>query len=159
MDYYHVRLTPKSDTSHVEVRLDLNIDELTERFVLPYRSGLPITISGRSFLPEDVERIRINKTDQDSQYLLGIVSEERRRGVSQGILDFAGPSNDERAASKGEDVTDDFITGPPGTDVPISTEALSESRPPTETRTIFVVFGRNYAAPRRSLCISEINRA
>ena len=113
MDYYHVRLTPKSDTSHVEVRLDLNIDELTERFVLPYRSGLPITISGRSFLPEDVERIRINKTDQDSQYLLGIVSEERRRRVSQGILDFAGPSNDERAASKGEDVTDDFITGPP----------------------------------------------
>ena len=146
MDYYHVRLTPKSDPSRVEVRLDLNIDELTERFVLPYRSGLPITINGRSFLTEDVERIRINKTDQDSQYLLVIVSEERSRRASQGILDFAGPSNDERAARKGEDVTDDFITGPPGTDVLISAEALSESRPPTETRTIFVVFGRNHAA-------------
>ena len=145
MDYYHVRLTPKSDTSQVEVRLDLNIAELTERFVLPYRRGLPITINGRSFSAEDVERIRINKTDQDSQYLLGVVSEERRRHASQGILDFTG-SNDERAASKGEGVTDEFITGPPGTDVPITTEALSKSRPPTETRTIFVVFGRNYAA-------------
>ena len=146
MDYYHVRFTPKSDTSQVEVRLDLNIEELTERFVLPYRRGLPITINGRSFSAEDVERIRINKTDQDSQYLLEVVSQERRRHASQGILDFAGPSDDERAASKGEDVTDEFITGPPGTAVPSATEALSDSRPPTETGTIFVVFGRNYAA-------------
>ena len=145
MDYYHVRLTPKSDTSQVEVRLDLNIDELTERFVLPYRRGLPITINGKPFSAEDVERIRINKTDQDSQYLLGVVSEERARRASQGIIDLTG-SNNERAASKGEDVTDEFITSPPGTDVPISTEALPESRPPTETRTIFVVFGRNDAA-------------
>ena len=30
-------LPTKSDASQVEVRLDLNIDELTERFVLPYR--------------------------------------------------------------------------------------------------------------------------
>ena len=41
--------------------LDLNIDELTERFVLPYRSGLPITINGRSFAAEDVERIQIKQ--------------------------------------------------------------------------------------------------
>ncbi len=145
MDYYHVRLTPKSDTSQVEVRLDLDIDELTERFVLPYRRGLPMTISGRSFSAQDVERIRINKTDRDSQYLLGVVSEERRRRASQGILDFTG-SNDERAARKGEDVTDEFITGPPGTDIQTGIEAPSESRPPTETRTIFVVHGRNNKA-------------
>ena len=146
MDYYHVRLTPNSDTSQVEVKLDLSIDELTERFVHPYRKGLPITINGRSFSAEDVQRIRINKTDQDSQYLLRVVSEERRSRASQGVMDFAGPPNDERAASKGEDVTDEFITGPPGTDVPTASEALPQSRPPTETRTIFVVCGRNYAA-------------
>ena len=145
MDYYHVRLTPKSDTSQVEVRLDLNIDELTERFVLPYRRGLSITINGRSFSAEDVERIRINKTDQDSQYLLGVVSEERDRRASQGIIDLTG-SNNARAASKGEDVTDEFITGPPGHEAETAAQSSLDPRPSTDAREVFVVHGRNETA-------------
>ena len=146
MDYYHVRITPKADTSQVEVRLDLSKEELTERFVLPYRRGLPITINGRSFSVEDVERLQVNKTDQDSQYLLRLVSEEKRRLASQGILDIGGRSNDERAASKGEDVTDEFITGPPGVDLQVTDQARHEVRPSTETRIVFVVHGRNIFA-------------
>ena len=114
MAYHHVRVTQKSDRSHDEVKLDLTREELEERFLSPYRKGLPIVMGGKSILKDDIERIRISKTDQDSNHVSKIVEEERRRRVANGILDIGGPSNAERIASKGEDVTDEFITGPPG---------------------------------------------
>ena len=114
MAYHHVRVTQKSDRSHDEVKLDLTREELEERFLSPYRKGLPIVMGGKSILKDDIERIRISKTDQDSNHVSKIVEEERRRRIANGILDIGGPSNPERIASKGEDVTDEFITGPPG---------------------------------------------
>ena len=116
MDYYHVQITPKSDASRVEVKLDLTKEELMERFVTPYRKGLPIFIDGTVIPSDEIERIRISKTAQDSQHVGKIVSEEQRRRIASGILDFTG-SNAQRIANKGEDVTDEFIWGPPGTDL------------------------------------------
>ena len=114
MEYHHVRVTQKSDRSPDEVKLDLTREELEERFLAPYRKGLPIVIGGKSIQKDDLERIRINKTDQDSNHVAKVVEEERRRRIVNGILDIGGPSTAERIASKGEDVTDEFITGPPG---------------------------------------------
>ena len=114
MEYHHVRVTQKSDRSPDEVKLDLTREELEERFLAPYRKGLPIVIGGKSIQKDDLERIRISKTDQDSNHVAKVVEEERRRRIVNGILDIGGPSTAERIASKGEDVTDEFITGPPG---------------------------------------------
>ena len=50
MDYYHGRLTPKSDTSQIEVKLDLNLEELTERFVSPSRMARGATNSDLSMV-------------------------------------------------------------------------------------------------------------
>ena len=146
MDYYHVRITPKSDTSQIEVKLDLTLEELTERFVVPYRMGRPIVINGRTISSNEINRIQVSKTQQGSKHLAKIVTEERRRHVANGILDLAGPSDAQRIANKGEDVTDEFILGPPGSDTQTNDQSTNQSRPPLETHSVFVVSGRNEKA-------------
>ena len=146
MDYYHVRLTPKSDTSQTEVKLDMTLKHLTERFVVPYRKGQPLFINGKTIPSNGFERIQISKTAQDSQHVGKIVSEERKRRLTSGVLAIGGPSDAWRIASKGEDVTDEFIWGPPGSDTQTNDQSTQQSRPPLGTRSVFVVSGRNERA-------------
>ena len=146
MEYHHICITQKSDRSNVEVRLDLTREELEERFLAPYRKGLPIVIRGKSIQKEDIERIRISKTDQDSNHVGKVVAEERRRRIANGILDIGGPSTAERIANKGEEVTDEFITAPPGTESRSITKSSQEVRPAAGAREVFIVHGRNLAA-------------
>ena len=143
MDYYHVRVTQKSDRTHDEVRLDLTREELEERFLVPYRRGLPIIIGGKSIQNDDIERIRITKTVQDSSHLAKVVEEERSRRIANGVFDIGGPPNTERIANKGEDVSDEFITGPPGSDSNPASHSIQEVKPATDAREVFVVHGRN----------------
>ena len=146
MAYYHVRVTPKSAPSEVEVKLDLTLEDLTERFVGPYREGRPIVINGRTISSNEIERIRISKADQDSAHVGKIVQAAQRRRAERGILNVGGPSTAQRIANKGEDVTDEFITGPPGFGTQRSSEVIQQSHPPAETRKVFVVHGRNEEA-------------
>ena len=46
----------------------------------------------------------------------------------------------------GDDVTDDFITGPPGSELEERPAQVKDLLPPTDTREVFVVHGRNLAA-------------
>ena len=108
---YHVRITQKSQLEHDEVKLDLDEEQLETRFLTPYRDGHPIVIGGKTIPPEDIERIRINYTDETSEKLLPIVRREQERS---GIVLVGGPSDEWYVADKGKDVTDEIITGPPG---------------------------------------------
>ncbi len=146
MEYYHVCVTPKSDKSKVEARLDLTREELEERILAPYRKGLPIVIGGKSIQNDDIERIRISKTDQDSNHVGKVVAEERRRGAASGFLYIGGPSTDELIANKGEDITDEFITGPPGWELETQGGPNQQPRPARDAREVFVVHGRNDTA-------------
>lgn len=145
---YHVRLTPKSDRSKDEVKLDLTQGELEERVLRPYRFGQPITLKGRTFPITDIERLRINFTDEPSEVLRPHIEareERRRRGSS--IMVVGGPSLNWYIAASGRDVTDELITGPPG--------AQADSHPADETpdrgvhvlpatpRQVMVVHARN----------------
>ena len=134
MEYYHVRITQKSDRSHDEVKLDLTLEELEERFLSPYRKGLPIVIGGKSILTDDIDRIRIGKTYQESNHVRKIVEEERRRRIANGFLDIGGASNAERIVDKSEDITDEFITGPPGREANVASHSMREVRPATNVR-------------------------
>jgi len=106
--YYHVRISTRSRRRD-DVGLDLSYDELISRFVEPYREGLPIVIGGRAIPIDDLTKIRINRAEQPSAELRPSVRAERsgqelRTPVSEDWL----------IARKGEDVTDRFITEPPG---------------------------------------------
>jgi len=65
-EYYHVSITTKSDRGNDEVKLDLSKKQLTERFLKPYENGNIILVNGKPIESDDIERIKINRTDVDS---------------------------------------------------------------------------------------------
>ena len=146
MPYYHVRITSKPALSKVDVELDLNLEKLTNRFIDPYKKGTPIVIDGRAIAAEDVGRIQINKTDQDSAYLNATILEQYRARRTVVGVDHRGRLSAALLANNGEDVTDEFITGPPGSESESASHSSQEVRPATGTRDVFVVHGRNTEA-------------
>ena len=149
MPFYHVRITPASSPSREEVRVDLSRDELMERFVIPYLKGNTLVISGRSLPSNEIQRIRISKSDQDSKRLGEATRAERRSSPGNSI---GSPSIEWVVASGAEEVTDEFITAPPGSYLEPTNESETEPNPRTEikpsadAREVFVVHGRNHAA-------------
>ena len=140
MTWYHVTITQKS-TNKVEVGLDFSLEDLQQRIVEPRTKGLPITISGKSITPDDIERITITKTDQNSAHIQpgGQLNPLARSLKTRRVVDIY-------VANSGEDVTNEFITGPPGTDSRAVGQSTTQSQPSTATRTVFVVHGRNEEA-------------
>lgn len=142
MEYYHVRITQHSSPAHDETRLDMGFAELEARFLAPYREGSAIVINGKSIPASDISRVRITKSSQNSDSLRGIVRAERR----QSSVVVVGLSEDWEVADKGEDVTDELITSPPGEQPALSSARNQELRPTVDSREVFVVHGRNLAA-------------
>ena len=144
--YYHVRITTKSNPSQTEVELDIGSDDLRDRFVIPYSKGQPIVIDGKAVSSTDMDRIRINETMENSETLnLIIKRQERAQGIVH-MVDHRGRLTSTILADQGEDVTSKYISGPPGHGVEASTQPTQELMPPTNSREIFVVHGRNQAA-------------
>jgi predicted nucleotide-binding protein len=109
--FYHVRITQKSNKSHDETKTDISGEQLVERFLLPYEQGDPIIINGKTIPMEDLERIRITRSEKESKYAIEQIKAEDR---NSSVLVIGGPSYEWEAADRADDVTDSFISGPPG---------------------------------------------
>ncbi len=142
MTYYHVRIISRSDPSRTEVRLDLSLEELMQRFVVPYRQGLPLVIAGTTIPSDNIQRVKISQSEQDSKRLKETIDKNRPKS---GIL-INGATTSWDIANTAKDVTDDFITGPPGSEMQEYTQPVRELVPPANAREVFVVHGRNIAA-------------
>ena len=138
MAYYHVRITQKSNASRTEVKLDFTLEELEQRILKDYRMGRPITMGGKSIAADDIERVQISTTDLLSSNYRGRAKQKR---ANSGIISFRPIESD--IARMGKDVTEEFITGPPGGDLKESVIRRKEIGPPANTRDVFVVHGRN----------------
>ncbi|MFD2419749.1 hypothetical protein [Amycolatopsis pigmentata] len=92
--------------------LDLSTDALESRFLEPYREGRAIVIDGKAILMDDLAALRINRTDDASSALRIKLQAQIRAGLT-----FATPLA-WVIADLGEDVTDQFVTGPQGNAVP-----------------------------------------
>ena len=137
---YHVRISTKSNPSNDEVRLDLNKEQLEERFLVPYRQGRPIVIGGKTVAPVDLERIRINETSEESDALRPQIWAEmdRMNRIDSPVLH----SDDWYVTEEGNNVTDNFITGPPGTGM-ATHHAEEVHMPEPDARNVFVVHGHD----------------
>ena len=135
MYWYHVIIVQNS-TSAEEVRLDYTLAELQQRVVDPYTSGRPLTVNGKTFAPNESERVTITKTNLDSSHIrhtLPMNPRARPFVTSRGI--------DKYIAQSGEDVTDQFITGPLGSESKgqpsDAAEQISQSRT-TDSIRVFI---------------------
>ena len=123
--FYHVQITPKTQSStggRFETDLNLSSEDLETRFLTPYRSGNPIIVRGRTILANDLERIRIFRTERE----LGRIDASTWRTIPE--------------------VTGEFITRPPGSSVEFDPRVGHQARPDSDAREIVVVHGRNYQA-------------
>jgi len=136
--FYHVRITQKSNRTYDEVKLDLSEKRLFSQFIEPYEQGDPIIINGKTILLNDLERIKIAKTDEDSSKILPVVREEREKS---NVIVIGGPSDEWYVVSKGEDVTDELIKGPPGYKKP---EKESENNDNRQSSSVFIVHGHDH---------------
>ena len=109
-EYYHVRITTKSDRGNDEVKLDLSKKQLTKKFLKPYENGNVILVNGKPIESDDIERIEINRTDVDSLILLPQIRAERSASRSK----TPGISDEWYVTKKGANITDELISGPPG---------------------------------------------
>ena len=142
MPYFHVQIVLKADPARDEWAVDLSRDELNKRFVEPYETGKPIGIDGSWISPEDIDRIRIRRSEDDSAAL------GRRHSAEQGhgIISIQ-PRPLRGIQAYGNDITADIITMPPGTangPAPVL-EAAIAAPPPTDRKKVFVVHGRDSA--------------
>ena len=141
MAYYHVRITQVSNRSRDEVKLDFALEQLKQRVLDPYRKGRPITIGGKSIATDDIERVSITMTDLASPHYRPTVEQKQ---IDRGF--FRSTSVEWYIADMGKDVTDELITGPPGSDFEERQPDEDELRPSTGSRDVFVVHGRNEQA-------------
>jgi hypothetical protein len=109
--YYHVRITQKSNKSNDEVKVDLSKERLVSQFISPYENGEPIIVNGKTVTPDDIERITISETQEESKNIIPILKQEDR---NSSVVFFGGPSYEWRVADRGNDITDDLIQGIPG---------------------------------------------
>ena len=139
-EYYHVRITTKSNRENDEIKLDLSKEQLTERFLNPYKYGTNIFVNGKSIEPNDIERIKINRTNEDSSRLmLQIMAEKRANGIVVPI------SNKWLVTNEGADITDVLILGPSGykkSDHANGSNAMEVKMIP-ENNKIFLVHGHD----------------
>lgn len=142
MALYHVRISVAGEQSD-ETKLDLTDDELEQQFLAPYRDGRPITVNGRVVKMSYLERIRISTSDHSAQDFI-----PRLIAKDQVSLGFSGQSYPWRAADRAQDVTDEFITGPPGSaasaDADPKLRRVSVPAGPGDGRTVFLVHGRHH---------------
>ena len=131
--FYQITIDRK-DPKTIGIRaLNLSRESLEHRVLVPYRQGSPITLSGTTVQCSEIGRVQIMETEEKTGNLDDV-------GKLALQLDGYTHSRSER------DLTDDFITGPPGTDSQAISQATQQSQPSTATRTVFVVHGRNEEA-------------
>ena len=99
--FYQVTIKRKDSRAQEIEALNLSRESLERRLLGPYREGSSITLNGISIQSSDLDGIRIVETQAEVSNFGGM----RRVSLDLGGFTY---SHDER------DVTNDFITGPPG---------------------------------------------
>jgi predicted nucleotide-binding protein len=141
-----IRLVGKTKASDDLLLLDCDEDWIRDRVLEPRDRGEPITVRGRTLAWEQIESIKISRTDRPAKEVAEEIRREREaRTRASGVVAVSGISNSWRVVDRGEDLTDDLIVGAPGRGSPDSKksgggEAASD---PRKRRKVMVVYGRD----------------
>jgi len=142
--FYHVRIKPKSDKRYGENKTDVTLEQLIARYVEPYEQGKAILINGKTVQPDDIERIRISKSERTIESYIPAI---RAESLNSSVTFLGGPSYTHTAVSRAEDVTDEFIEGPPGYKKELIAENALKS---LDKSKVFIVHGHDEAAQSKA---------
>ena len=99
-------------------------------------------------MPDDLERIKITKTNEDSSKILPIIRGERKKSR---VVVFGGPSDEWYVVSRGEDITDELIKGPVGYKKTEEEDKDNDNRENVhksknrQSSSVFIVHGHDHA--------------
>ena len=127
--YYHVLVERTLSKSPSITALNLSKELLEDRVLQPYRLGTTITLSGRSIEASGIRRVRIFETESRE------VDSLDHSHVFEGNW-----------GTPGIEVTDHYISGPPGISREVVSETPAIELPSNDSRDVFVVHGRNEQA-------------
>lgn len=106
--YYHAQLRTDETPSGEHVQFDLSAEALELQILAPYREGRALVIRGAVIQTTDVIRIRIVRTNRPSADIL-----QRTRSLLGTFIDAAAGDMGV-VARYSVDVTEEFVTEPPG---------------------------------------------
>ena len=135
--YYHVRIRTKADTTNTRTALDWSREQLEQRLLVPYREGRPLVFRGETILPEELKQVLISTSEEPGE----VTRQQLRREQELSSFISVGATGDAAVAARGQDVTDEFIMGPPGGGA--STRSGTVKTSSTNPRAVFVVHGRD----------------
>lgn len=145
--FYHIRIKPKSDKRYGEKKTDLTHEQLIARYVEPYEQGKAILINGKTVEPNDIERVRISRSERTIEsYIPEIRAEDR----SSSVVVIGGPSYTDTAVNRADDVTDEFIEGPPGYKKDLVSKTKSSMEKVLDKSKVFIVHGHDEAAQAKT---------
>ena len=137
---YHIRISQKSNKKRGEVKVDLTEEQLKDRYVKLYEEGMPLFINGKTIPIDDIERIEISRSDLASKDLINHIKAE---DAQSSFVFLGGPSYEWSAADRAEDVTEEYITGPPGSKrINNSTEEIIQTSMLKSEQKVLVVHGQ-----------------
>jgi predicted nucleotide-binding protein len=151
MYFFHVRISQKSSKAREETKLDLSEHQLRDLILQPYDEGRPIVVNGKTIVPGDIDRIQVSRSTQPSAEL---IEAEKLEDRTSPIAILGGPSYEWRAAARAEDVTDKYITAPPGhkrrsqrktIDQKVLDFQAHRKQNPKSPNKVFVVHGHDHA--------------
>jgi predicted nucleotide-binding protein len=137
--YYHVRISLKSQKSSDETKTDLTEEQLVSRIITPYENAEPFILNGKTILPDDIERIRISKSEQSSEVIIRKIEGE---DANSNVITIGGPSYSWRAANHAQDITDEIILGHVGFKKKLNSNKVEVNEEKSNNK-VFVVHGHD----------------
>ena len=134
--FYHVIISIR-DVYEDIVRLDLSEQQLEDMILTPYHDGTQMRVQGKTILLNDITGLKITRTSESS----GNIVQKGDIWASINPNKNFGKSERRNIAESGEDVTDELISVPSGTNILVRKE--TELNTKTDARKIFVVHGRD----------------
>lgn len=134
--FYHVIISIR-DVYEDIVRLDLSEQQLEDMILTPYHDGTQMRVQGKTIPLNDITGLKITRTSESS----GNIVQKGDIWASINPNKNFGKSERRNIAESGEDVTDELISVPSGTNILVRKE--TELNTKTDARKIFVVHGRD----------------
>ena len=148
MPYYHVIINQKSDRYYSENKTDLSLDQLTERFIDPYEQGNPIIVNGKTINLVDIKRISVYLSHYPIDHYIREVEDQQSNSLVNVI---GGLSYTQIAIQKTTNVTDQFITMPPGQKAKLKAEnPTSVAVGRSDFTKVFIVHGHDETAQTKA---------